>query len=407
MNKTIPYSRQSIDEEDVAAVVSVLHSDYLTQGPAVEWFETALTSYTGAEYAVVFSSGTAALHAAYFAAGLSAGDELITSPITFVATSNAALYCRAHPIFADVEGDTGNVDVARIEENITERTKVIVPVHYAGHPVEMGKVHSVAQKYGLMVIEDACHALGARYRIDDVTGKNGGTKREQEEWNQIGSCAHSNMTVLSFHPVKHITTGEGGAVLTNDEQVWESLLMFRTHGITKNKVDFRGSGCADQGDWYYEMQFLGYNYRMTDIQAALGCSQLTKIERFVEARRHIAAVFNAAFKDNPYFDLPAEHSCARSSYHLYTIRLKDYLADKRRTVFSCLRETGLGVQVLYIPVYLQPYYRNLGYAEGLCPVAEDFYSRAISIPIHQTMTQEDQGMVIQKVLSVLEEVDNR
>ena len=395
MNKVIPYSRQSIDQDDIAAVVSVLESDYLTQGPAIAKFESALTEFTGAEYCVVFSSGTSALHAAYFAAGLGQGDEIITSPITFVATSNAALYLRAKPVFSDIEPDTANIDVGKIEKKITESTKILVPVHYAGHPADIVNIRALADKYGLTVIEDACHALGAHYKS--------GHDMRNDEWTRIGSCTHSDMTILSFHPVKHIATGEGGAVLTRNKLLYDRLLMFRSHGITKNRAYFTDTSASGQGEWYYEMQLMGYNYRMTDIQAALGYSQLKKIKRFIEARREIAAYYNHVFQDNPYFDIPIERDYCRSSYHLYTIRLKEHLVDKRASIFARLREEGLGVQVLYIPVYLQPYYQKIGYKAGLCPVAEDFYGRAISIPIYHGMTETDRDEVVKRVLRVLKE----
>jgi UDP-4-amino-4,6-dideoxy-N-acetyl-beta-L-altrosamine transaminase len=397
VNKVIPYSRQSIDQDDISAVVSILKSDYLTQGPAIAKFESAIAEYTGAKYCVVFSSGTSALHAAYFASGLGDGDEIITSPITFVATSNAALYLRAKPVFSDIEPDTANIDVGKVEEKITESTKILVPVHYAGHPADIVNIRALADKYGLTVIEDACHALGAQYK----SGQTVDTRNN--EWMRIGNCKHSDMTILSFHPVKHIATGEGGAVLTQGKQFYDRLLMFRSHGITKNRIDFTCTGTPGQGEWYYEMQLLGYNYRMTDIQAALGYSQLTKIKRFIEARREIAVYYNNAFQDNPYFDIPTERDYSKSSYHLYTIQLKEHLVGKRAFIFARLREEGLGVQVLYIPVYLQPYYQKIGYKAGLCPVAEDFYGRAVSIPIYHGMTETDRDEVVKIVLCVLKE----
>ncbi|OPY66113.1 MAG: UDP-4-amino-4,6-dideoxy-N-acetyl-beta-L-altrosamine transaminase [Syntrophorhabdus sp. PtaU1.Bin050] len=402
MSRIIPYSCQSVDEEDIAAVVSVLKSDYLTQGPVIERFENALASYTEAKYAVVFSSGTAALHAAYFAAGLGPGDELITSPITFVATSNAAFYVGARPIFSDIERDTANLDVTRIEEKIAERTKVIVPVHYAGHPVDMEAIRAVAEKHGIKVIEDGCHALGASWKSNAAsswTGRNG-----EGQWVRVGSCRHSDMTVLSFHPVKHITTGEGGAVLTNEKGYYESLLMFRSHGITKNKSCFRTHDCAAVGDWYYEMQFLGYNYRMTDIQAALGTAQLAKLEKFVGRRREIASIYNKAFMGNNYFETPIEKEYGYSSYHLYPIRLKDGYWEKRPHIFSKMREHGLGVQVLYIPVYLQPFYKKMGHRKGICPVAEDYYKRTVSLPIYPAMSDGDIDYVINHTFKIFEEV---
>lgn len=405
MNKPIPYSRQSIDKDDIAAVVSVLESDYLTQGPAIEKFERAITEYTGARHCVVFSSGTAALHAAYFAAGLQEGDEIITSPITFVATSNAALYLRAIPVFSDIEPDTANLDAGKIEEQITSKTKIIVPVHFAGHPADMPKISELAYRHGLTVIEDACHALGSQYKNDPFNLNNRTVNPTSNGWARIGSCTHSDMTIFSFHPVKHIATGEGGAVLTNNNDLYERLLAFRTHGITKSKNDFTDPEASQHGDWYYEMQFLGYNYRMTDIQAALGYSQLNKIERFVETRREIAAHYGSVFLGNPYFDIPVERDNVLSSFHLYTIRLNDHLASKRATIFARLREEGLGVQVHYNPVYLQPYYRKLGYKKGCCSIAEDFYGRAISIPIYHGMSEMERKEVVNKVLKVMKEVE--
>ncbi len=378
--KVVPYSRQGIDKGDIQEVVKVLRSDFITQGPKIPEFEKALAKYCGSKYAVVFNSGTSALHGAYFAAGLKKGNEFITSPITFVATSNAGLYLGAKPVFVDVERDTGNIDVNKIAAKITEKTRLLVPVHYAGHSVDLNKINALAKKHNLTVIEDACHALGAKY-----------------EGEKIGSCKYSDMTVLSFHPVKHITTGEGGAVLTNKKDYYEKLLMFRNHGITKDRSRFTVHDSQFTGDWYYEMQLLGYNYRMTDIQAALGISQLKKLDSFVEKRRAIADFYNKAFKNNPYFEIPTEKDYAYSSYHLYPIRLKDKYKGKKNMLFADLRGNGLGVQVHYIPVYRQPYYKALGYKKGLCPAAEDFYHGEISIPIYPGMKEEDMRYVIGKL----------
>ncbi len=381
MTDYIPYSRQWIDEADIKAVVEVLKSDWITQGPVIGEFEKALADYCGAKYAVALSSGTAALHAAYYSAGISAGDEIITSPITFAATANAALYLGAKPLFVDVEADTGNIDPALIEKAITSRTKVIVPVHFSGHPVDMGAVYGIAERNNIAVIEDACHALGSRH-----------------EGGKTGKCNKSRMTVFSFHPVKHIATGEGGAVLTNNEEYYQKLLMFRTHGITKN--NFRNE--AD-GDWYYEMQFLGYNYRITDIQAALGLSQLRKVDGFIDKRRKIAKMYDEAFKDNPFFDVPPEKDYAYSSYHLYPIRLKDAFTNKKRMLFKTLREKGIGAQVHYIPVYLHPYYQQLGYTKGTCPAGEDYYLREISIPIYPSMSSHEINTVVSMLFAVFKE----
>ncbi len=371
----IPYGRQFIDEEDIKAVIEVLKSDYITQGPKVKEFEDSLARYCGAKYAVVFNSGTSALHGAYFALGLSKGDEFITSPITFVATANAGLFLGAKPVFVDVEEDTGNLNPERIEEAITEDTKLIVPVHYAGHPADMKRIKNIADKYELRVVEDACHALGAKYRDS-----------------KVGSCKYSDATVFSFHPVKHITTGEGGAVLTNDEEIYERLLMFRNHGITKEQHKFIN---FPDGDWYYEMQFLGYNYRITDFQCALGISQLKKLDSFVKKRREIAMFYNEALKHNPHFALPVERDYAFNSYHLYPIRFKE--KDMRDKAFKVLRQSGIGVQVHYIPVYLQPYYRKLGYSKGICPVAEKFYGSVLSLPIYPGMSENEMHRVIERL----------
>lgn len=380
MNKVISYGRQFIDQDDIDAVVEVLKSDFLTQGPKVKEFEQSLSDYCGAKYAVAFSSGTAALHGAYFAAGLSRGDELITSPMTFLATANAAVYLGAHPVFVDVEPDTGNIDADRIASAISPKTRAIVPIHYSGHPAEMTRIAQIAREHELTVIEDACHALGATYH--DST---------------IGDCKYSDMAVFSFHPVKSITTGEGGAVLTNREDFYNKLLIFRQHGVTKDKNTFRGE-THPVGEWYYEMQHLGFNYRLTDIHCALGVSQLKKLDGFIEKRRRIVQRYYDAFKDNPFFDLPTEREGIRSAWHLYPIRLKD--KTKRSVVFSRLRQRRLWVQVHYIPVHLQPYYQQLGYKRAMCPKAMDFYEREISVPIYPMMDNEDIQCVIDNLLSV-------
>jgi UDP-4-amino-4,6-dideoxy-N-acetyl-beta-L-altrosamine transaminase len=399
-NKLLPYGRHWIKEDDIQAVIEVLKSNWITQGPKINEFEQALANYCGSEYAVTFNSGTSALHGAYFTLGLKEGDEFITTPNTFVATANAGLYLGAKPVFVDVEKNTGNIDTSKIEKKITKNTKLIVPVHYAGHPVDLSKICKIAKKRNLQVVEDACHALGAKYK-----GK------------KIGNCKYSDMTVLSFHPVKHITTGEGGAVLTNNKNYYEKLLLFRNHGITKDKTQFKAKATMclkenlklnlnlnlDFGAWYYEMHFLGYNYRMTDIQAALGISQLKKLDSFVERRRQIAALYNKAFKNNPYFDIPSEKDYAYSSYHLYPIRLKDKCKDNKSVLFARLRKNGIGVQVHYIPVYWHPYYKDSKYKRGLCPKAEDFYHREISIPIYPGMKEEDVKYVIEEVSHVFNE----
>lgn len=378
----IPYSHQSIDSGDIDSVLEVLKSDFLTQGPKVKAFEALLAKYCGVKFAIVFSSGTAALHGAYFAAGLGDNDEIITSPITFLSTANAALFLSARPVFADIEPTTGNIAPDLIEQAITKKTRAIVPVHFAGHPAELEKIAQIADEHRLLLIEDACHALGATYK--NTT---------------IGDCRYSDMTVFSFHPVKLITTGEGGAVLTNNEEFRNKLIMFRHHGVTKDYKNFKNNS-ENRGDWYYEMQYLGYNYRLTDIQCALGISQLRKLDRFIRKRREIVEAYNEAFKNNNFFDLPVERSYVKSAWHLYPIRLKDNYKARKAEIFAKLRERGLGVQVHYIPINLQPYYQQLGYKRDSCPNAVDFYEREISIPLYPTMSDKDIYYIINNMLQV-------
>lgn len=371
----IPYGNHWIDEDDIQAVVDVLRSDYITQGPKIFEFEKKLSLYCGSKYTVAFNSGTSALHAAYFSLNVRQGSEFITSPISFVSTANAGLYLNLKPIFCDVETGTGNIDVTQIESLINEKTKFIVPVHYSGHPADMDKIYGIAQKYNLNIIEDAAHAFGAKYKNKP-----------------IGSCQYSDMTILSFHPVKHITTGEGGAVLTNNQDYYKKLLMFRTHGITKDDFKYESPG-----EWYYEQHYLGYNYRMTDIQAALGISQLKKVDIFIKKRHNIAQKYNEAFSNNPFFSIPLEKEYAFSSFHLYFIRLKDSFKKDKLYVFNYLRERGIGVQVHYIPIYYHPFYEKIGFKSGICPNAENFYNSVLSIPIFPLMTNSD----IDKIISIL------
>ncbi len=380
--KPITYGRQYIDEEDIKAVENVLRSDYLTQGPKVREFEERLGGYVGAKYVVAFANGTAALHGAYFAAGLDKEDEIITTPITFAATSNAALYLGAKPVFSDIDLNTGNINPSKIEEKITQKTKIVVPVHYAGHPVELEKIYEIAKKYDLILIEDACHALGAKYHGE-----------------KIGSGKYSDMTIFSFHPVKSITTGEGGAVTTNNKEYYERLVLFRQHGITKNPANFVN---ASHGPWYHEMQELGYNYRLTDIQSALGISQLKKLDKFVKRRREIVSLYEKLFKDNPYFELPVEKDYAYSSWHLFPVKLKDKYIPYKKEIFEKLRNNNIFLQVHYIPVYRHPYYKSLGYKEGLCPNAEIFYKKEISFPIYYSLTDDEINYFVDTILAIME-----
>ena len=376
ISKFLPYGKQTIDDADINAVIETLKSDFITQGPKIDEFEKALAKYCGAKYAVAFNSGTSALHGAYFALDLKKGDEMITSPNTFVASSNAALYLGANVKFGDVEKDTGNIDVSKIETD--DNTKLITPVHYSGNPVDLKELSEIDN---VKIIEDGAHALGAKYN-----GK------------KIGSLTYSEMAMFSFHPVKHITTGEGGIIVTNDEEYYERLQLFRSHGITKNNLVNES-----HGDWYYEMHELGFNYRITDIQCALGLSQLKKLDSFVKSRKKIASVYNEIFEDNPYFDVTIEKEGCESAYHLYPILLNDELAKHKKEIFSKLRANGLGVQVHYIPVYKQPYYQKLGFDDKLCPVCEEYYKKELSIPMYPTLTDEDIEFVKDTLYKVLGE----
>jgi len=376
----LPYGRQSIDEADIEAVVQTLRSDWLTTGPKVAEFEEAVAAFVGAKYAVSFSSGTAALHAAAFAAGLQAGDEAITTPLTFAATANCVLYQGATPIFADVEPETLNIDPGQLASRISRRTKAILPVDYAGHPADLDEILRLADRHGLVVVEDACHALGAEYK-----GR------------RIGSIAH--MTVFSFHPVKHVTTGEGGMVTTDNPDFAETLCRFRNHGISS---DARMRQAA--GQWHYEMVMLGFNYRLSDIACALGLRQLTRLEANLARRRQIAARYTDALRNVAAIHPPAVRSDVNSAWHLYPIRLElDKLSGTRDQIFQALRGENIGVNVHYIPVHLHPYYRDrFGYKGGECPVAESAYERLISLPMFHAMSDGDVGDVIgalQKVVS--------
>lgn len=368
----IPYGTQSINEEDIQAVVNVLRSDFLTTGPKVAEFEKKVAEYVGAKYAVAIANGTAALHAACFAAGITVGDEVITTPITFAASSNCVLYCGGIPVFADVDSKTYNISPKEIEKKITSKTKAIIPVHYTGQPCEMDKILEIAKKYNLTVIEDGAHALGADYK---------GRK--------IGSIG--DMTTFSFHPVKHITTGEGGMIVTNDEELYKRLLLFRSHGITRNE-DWMN---RNDGAWYYEQLELGFNYRITDIQCALGVSQLKRLDAFIVRRRELVERYNQAFSEVEGVKIPYQQEDCNSSWHLYVIQVKH-----RKEVFDKLRKTGIGVNVHYIPVYKHPFYQKNGYQSIRCKNAESLYEHIISLPLYPDLTNKQQDYVIDKVIEL-------
>jgi len=461
----IPYGRQLVDDDDIAAVVETLRSDWLTQGPRVREFEEAFAVYVGSRYAVAVNSGTAGLHLACLAAGLGPGDEVITSPITFVATANCALYVGARPAFVDIDPATFNLDPGRLEaylksrspftvhrsqskgratvngQRSTSRPRAVIPVHFAGLPCDMSEIHRVAKKFDLVIIEDACHALGARYRVG---------REEDSRWINIGSCSHSDMTVFSFHPVKHITTGEGGMVTTNDADLYGRLVLLRNHGITRNPEEFtvhsspsesrttdNGQRLTDNGErfllsplhhpggegkgegelgqqstvnghrampsWYYEMRNLGYNYRITDIQCALGRSQLNKIGSFVERRRSIAGQYSRIIGGLPKLRHQTEPDGRQSSYHLYAILMHDEARISRDEVMAELKRMGVGAQVHYIPVYRHPFYRKLGFKADSWPNAEHFFQHCLSIPMFPGMSEKDVG----RVLHALEEIGNK
>jgi UDP-4-amino-4,6-dideoxy-N-acetyl-beta-L-altrosamine transaminase len=369
-DRPLPYGRQWVIEEDVEAVAEVLRSDYLTTGPLVGRFEKQLATVTGAGHAVAVNSGTAALHTAYFAAGLEPGDEIVTTPLTFAATANAALYLGATVRFVDVEADTGNLDPAQLEGTLTEHTRLIVPIDYSGHPADYDAIREIAQRHGVAIVADAAHSLGATYH---------GRK--------VGTLA--DLSTTSFHPVKPITTCEGGAVLTSCNSHAERCSRFRDHGID------RADRSDDDGPWMYRMRDLGFNYRLSDVHCALGLSQLARLESLLARRRQIASRYSEAFRELPGLTLPAERQGVRSAWHLYVVQVVE--AKRRRSLFDRLKDLGLGVQVHYIPVHYHPYYQALGYEKGLCKVAEDRYRRSISLPIFPAMTDDDIDSVIARV----------
>lgn len=380
----IPYGKQEITQADLDAVADTLSSPWLTQGPAVPRFEQALARYCTVSHAVAFSSATAALHAACFALDVGPGDWVWTSPNTFVASANCALYCGAKVDFVDIDPATYNMSVDRLAEKLAAAEKagtlpkVVIPVHFSGQSCDMRGIHRLAQQYHFSIVEDASHAIGGRY-----------------EGQPVGDCRYSDLTVFSFHPVKIITTGEGGALTTRRADLAEKLTAFRSHGITRDPQKMVG---PSEGAWYYQQTALGFNYRLTDIQAALGFSQLHRLDAYVERRTLLAKRYDELLKSLPV-TVPFQATEQASAWHLYVV-----LLDSRKAVFERMRELGIGVNVHYIPVHTQPYYQNLGFRRGDFPVAENYYERALSLPMFATLTESEQEQVVDALLTATQVV---
>ncbi len=379
--KTIPYGHHNINEDDIQAVVDVLKSEFITQGPVVPRFETAVARYCNAQHAVAVNSATSALHTACLALGVTVGDVVWTTPTTFVASANCVLYCGAQVDFVDIDPHTYNVSVERLAEKLahTEKTgdlpKALILVHLCGQPCDMTGIHALSQRYGFKIIEDASHAIGGRYKNEP-----------------IGNCHYSDITVFSFHPVKIITTGEGGMALTNDAQLAKQLRLLRNHGISSYAADMHPR--PPEEIWNYQQTGLGFNYRMTDILAALGLSQMQRLDEFVAKRHMIAQRYTQMLSSLPVVS-PWQHADSYSSFHLYIIRLQLGEIDKtHRQVYEAMRAVGILVNVHYIPVYRQPYYENLGFEAGHCQEAEQFYAEAISIPMYPGLTEKEQDQVV-------------
>lgn len=383
----IPYGKQDISQNDIDAVVEVLKSDFLTQGPMVPLFEKSLTDYTGANHALAMNSATSALHVACLALGVGPGDIVWTSPITFVASANCALYCGAKVDFVDIDSETYNISVIELEKKLKlakaegKLPKIVIPVHLAGQVCEMKRIQELSIEYGFFIIEDASHAIGGKYK-----GR------------PVGNCEYSDITIFSFHPVKIITTAEGGAALTNKFHLFEKMSLLRSHGITRDEKQMTHN---THGPWYYQQIELGFNYRMTELQAALGLSQMQRLDEFVKRRHEISNSYNELLSTLP-LKIPYQHPDSYSGLHLYIIRLKlNKLKKSHSQIFKELREIGIGVNLHYIPVHTQPYYKNLGFKEGDFPQAESYYSEAISIPMYSGITSEQLTTIFSKIKEVL------
>lgn len=383
IDKPISYGHQYITEEDIQAVVETLKSDYLTQGPKISEFEKKFAEYCGCQYACMVSNGTAALHLCAMALGIRPGDKVITTPITFVASANGFRYCGAEIVFCDINQDTYLLDLDKLEDILKASPKgtykAVVPVDFAGYPIDGERLRHLADEYGFAIVEDACHAPGGAF-VDS-----------KGYTNRVGNGRYSDLTVFSFHPVKHIATGEGGAITTNNKELFDKVSLYRTHGVTKDPNLLQ----ENHGGWYYEMQELGYNYRITEFQAALGISQLNRLDWSITRRQEIARKYDEAFADTD-IRTPFRASEIKHAFHLYIIQV-----EKRKEMYDYLRENNIFAQVLYIPAHTMPYYKQFGWKKGDMPVAEDYYTKCLALPMYPTLTEEQQDWVIEKVLEFI------
>lgn len=379
--KKFSYGKQFLDFSDIWQVIKTLRSDFLTQGPQVAEFENAICKYTGAKYAVAVANATAGLHIAMMALDIGSGDEVITSPITFLASANCALYVGASPKFVDIDSNTACIDVNKLEQEITQKTKVIIPVHFAGQSCDMKAIKEIADKHNLFVVEDSAHAIGSDYLSK-----------------KVGCCEFSDMSIFSFHPVKNMTTGEGGVITTNNEKLYKKLLLLRSHGMIKDPQILT----KNDGPWYYEMHEFGFNYRLTDIQASLGISQLKKIEKFKKRRREIVEFYKKSFLNDERFSFLEEKNYANSCFHLFPLLIDfDKIKISKKDLFLKLQENGLYLQVHYIPVHLQPFYQKLGFKEGDFPNAEEYYKKTISLPVYYGLNDGDLSVVVKIIKQLI------